>query len=126
MQNSGKTSIGLDANIAAMLCYIPLCCINLIFSIVLVITEKTNKFVRFYAFQSILLSVLLFVISFLLSFISTLLDALHIRFVGIILSGAQIILGVGSLAIHIIACIKAYQNEIWKLPVIGDMAEKWA
>lgn len=53
MQNSGKTSIGLDANIAAMLCYIPLCFVNLIFSIILVVTEKTNKFVRFHAFQSI-------------------------------------------------------------------------
>ncbi|RMG03481.1 MAG: hypothetical protein D6735_08450 [Acidobacteria bacterium] len=126
MQNSGKTSIGLDANIAAMLCYIPLCCINLIFSIILVVTEKTNKFARFHAFQSILLSVLLFVISFLLGFIQGALNALDMHFVGFILSGAQIIIGFGFLAVYIIACIKAYQNEIWKLPVIGDMAEKWA
>ncbi len=126
MQNTGKTSIGLDANIAAMLCYIPICLVNLIFSIILAVTEKTNKFVRFYAFQSILLSIFMFVISFLVLFIQTMLAVLDMRFLQIITSGAQIIIGFGSLAIHIIACIKAYQNETWKLPVIGDMAEKWA
>jgi uncharacterized membrane protein len=36
----------------------------------------------------------------------------------------QGIIGLGFLVIHIIGCIKAYGNEMWKIPVIGNIAEK--
>jgi uncharacterized membrane protein len=28
------------------------------------------------------------------------------------------------LAVHIVGCLKAYGNEMWKIPVIGNIAEK--
>src|SRR5260221_950500 len=57
----GKTSfMGLDSNLAAMLCYIAnfLCCIGLVLAIVLLVTEKENRFVKFHAVQSLFLVVL--------------------------------------------------------------------
>src|SRR5215471_3282525 len=54
----GKTSfMGLDSNVGAMLCYILnfVCCLGLVLSIVFVVTEKENKFVRFHAIQALFL-----------------------------------------------------------------------
>src|SRR5436190_15726269 len=54
----GKTSIGLEANVGAMLCYIAnfLCCLGLVLAIVFLVTEKENRFVRFHAAQSLYLA----------------------------------------------------------------------
>ena len=61
MQNmGGKTALGLDANVGALVCYVGniLCGIGgLIYSIIVITQDKTNKLTRFHAFQSILLSV---------------------------------------------------------------------
>src|SRR5207237_6676924 len=54
----GKTSfMNLDSNLGAMLCYILnfVCCLGLVLSIIFVITEKENRFVKFHAVQSLLL-----------------------------------------------------------------------
>ena len=49
MENSGKSALGLEGNIAALIGYIiwPV-------ALVCVIIEKENKFVRFHAIQSLL------------------------------------------------------------------------
>src|SRR5512147_2283041 len=49
-----NTNLGLEPKIAGLLCYVP-CCIGLIFSVVAAIVEKQSRFVRFHAFQSLLL-----------------------------------------------------------------------
>jgi uncharacterized membrane protein len=36
----------------------------------------------------------------------------------------RLVVGIGLLAVHIIAMVKANQGVMWKLPVIGDIAEK--
>ena len=53
--SSGKSALGLDANVAALLAYLPICAVNLIMSIIIIATDKTNKLARFHAFQSLLL-----------------------------------------------------------------------
>src|SRR6185295_4177617 len=50
----GKTQLGLEPNVAGLLCYMPLCCVGFVFSIVVIIVEKQSRFVRFHAFQSLL------------------------------------------------------------------------
>ncbi|MBK6748902.1 MAG: hypothetical protein IPG67_02525 [Acidobacteria bacterium] len=56
MQNTdGKSALGLDANVAAGLAYLPICGVNLIMSIIILVTDKSNKLARFSAFQSLLL-----------------------------------------------------------------------
>ena len=73
MQNmsGGKTALGLDTNVGALLCYLPVCLISLIYSIIVLVTEKDNKFMRFHAFQSLIISVIYIVVMVVLQVIGT-------------------------------------------------------
>src|SRR2546421_6821768 len=52
----GKASIGLDANVASMICYLTMfCCgLGIIISLVFFLIEKTNRLLRFHAMQALL------------------------------------------------------------------------
>ncbi|MDD5730278.1 MAG: DUF4870 domain-containing protein [Candidatus Omnitrophica bacterium] len=103
----GKTSIGLDANIAALVAYALL----FISGIVIFALEKDNKFVRFHALQSSIVFGALFVLSIIVS---------RIPLINIL----SPIIGVVTLILWIILMIKAYQGEKFKLPIAGDIAEQ--
>lgn len=129
MQNmsGGKTALGLDANVGAMLCYLPVCAISLIYSIIVLVTDKTNKTVRFHAFQSLILTAIYFVVMLAIFLVGGVLVAVTES--GILGSLVGLIYGavvLGFLILMILGCIKAFQNGSYKLPVIGDMAEKWS
>ncbi len=57
---SGKSSTGLDENIAALLTYV----VGWVSGLVFFLIEKDSKLVRFHAMQSILFSVLVGVVCF--------------------------------------------------------------
>ncbi len=57
----GQTNLGVAPNVAGLLCYVP-CCVGLVFAIVAAIVEKQSRFVRFHAFQSLLLHGAFFVL----------------------------------------------------------------
>ena len=126
MQNpAGKTALGLDTNVGALLCYLPVCAISLIYSIIVIVTDKTNSNVRFHAFQSLLLLGALIagcigvsIVSIFLAFISSTLSVLFGLLVWLVV--------LAIIAVMIFMCVKAYSGSQFKLPVIGDMAEKWA
>jgi len=127
MQNmsGGKTALGLDTNVGAMLTYLPICGISLIYSIIVLVTEKANKLMRFHAFQSLLLwgalvvgCIAVTIVSIVLAFVSSTLSVMFGFLVWLVLLGV--------IAVAIFMCVKAYGGEMFKLPVIGDMAEKWA
>jgi uncharacterized membrane protein len=127
MQNmSGdKTALGLDTNVGALLCYLPVCGINLIYSIIVLVTEKSNRLMRFHAFQSLLLLGALIVgcigvtiVSVFLAFISSTLSVMFSLLVWLVVLAV--------IAVMIFMCVKAYSGSQFKLPVIGDMAEKFA
>ena len=103
-----KTSTGLNQNVAGLLCYLAGWITGLIFFLI----EKENRFVRFHAMQSIItfgsLSVLFIVIGFM-------------PFVNLVLVP---ILAILQVILWIILMVKAYQGELFKLPMIGDIAEK--
>ncbi len=108
-----------------MLCYLNICLpIGLIYSIIVLVTDKTNKLPRFHAFQSLLLLAALVVIGVALGMVmgifaaATRSVALPFGFNGLY---SLIILG-----LSIFLAIKAYQGQMLKLPVIGDMADKWS
>lgn len=103
----GKTSLGLDANVAALLSYLA----GFITGIIFFVLEKENKLVRFHAMQSILFFGVLFVLQIVLVFT-------------IVLIVLVPILNILSLIVWVILMVKAYQGEMFKLPVIGDIAEK--
>ncbi len=106
--DAGKSSTGMQPNVAGLLCYL----LGFVTGIVFLIIEKENKFVRFHAMQSIIVFGGLFVLNIILTFIP---------FIGWLLGLLLSILG---LILWILLMIKAYNGEMYKLPVVGDMAEQ--
>ena len=107
-ENRNKTSMGIEQNLAGLLCYAGAWITGIIF----LIMEKENQFVRFHAVQSIVVFGALSVVSFILNFIP---------FIGWIINS---LLGVLALILWIVLMLKAYKGEQYKLPVAGDIAEK--
>jgi uncharacterized membrane protein len=124
-----KSSTGLDENLAALLSYVAGWISGLIFFLI----EKDSRLVRFHAMQSLLLNVAAVVVgivfwivavvsSLVVSYISGVLGFL-VWVVMVLVGGA---LGIGLFVAAIISLIKAYQGQYFKLPVIGDYAEKFS
>lgn len=97
----GKSSTGMDENIAALVAvlFFP------ITSIIFYFIEKDSKFVKFHALQSAIFGVPIFILSVVLSCI-----------------GIGVILGLLQMVVWIILMIKTYQGEWFELPVIGKIA----
>jgi len=104
----GKTSMGMQANLAGALCYV----LGIITGIIFYVVEKENKFVRFHAMQSIIVSAFFIVVSGVLMFIPV---------IGWIING---LMGLAGFILWLLMMFKAYQGEQFKLPVAGDIAEK--
>jgi len=128
MQNmsGGKTALGLDANVGALLCYLPICLVSLIFSIIVIIADKENRFVRFHAFQSLLLSAIYIVLVIAINILGGIIGAVISGTLGSLFSLLTLVVVVGFIAAMVYGCIKGFQGQMFKFPVIGDMAEKWS
>ena len=103
-----KTSTGINQNVAGMLCYL----VGWITGLIFFLIEKDNRFVRFHAMQSMMTFGALTVLFMVLGFVP---------FIGWMLFP---ILGIVQVVLWIFLMVKAYQGEQFKLPVIGDLAEK--
>lgn len=118
-----QTNLGVQPNVGGLLCYAP-CCVGLIFSIVAAIVEKQSRFIRFHAFQSLLLHAGIFVVAIALQ-VATLVMGMVAGPLAAIVSLISIPVGLGFLGLAIFLMVKAYQNEEWAIPTLGDMAKKW-
>jgi len=107
-QPEGKTSTGLQQNVAGLLCYV----LGWITGIVFLLLEKDNQFVRFHAIQSIIVFGAVTIADIILNFIPV---------IGWVLAW---IIGVVALILWIILMVKAYQGQMYKLPVAGNIAEQ--
>ena len=103
-----KSSTGLEANVAGLLCYV----LGWISGLVFILIEKKNKFVRFHAMQSIIVFGAITLANIILGWIP---------FIGAVLS---VLLSILALVLWIILMIKAYQGDKYKLPWAGNLAEK--
>jgi uncharacterized membrane protein len=127
---TNKTKVlNLDYNVAALLCYLPICCVNLITSIIWLVSEpKENRFLRFHALQSLMLTGVVIVVWIVFAFLGVGMMFSPSPTAGAagrgLLSLIQLLIWLILLVIHIIAMVKAYQGQFWKLPLIGDIAEK--
>lgn len=128
MQNmGGKTALGLDTNVGALLCYLPICAVSLIYSIIVIATDKTNKQVRFHAFQSLLLTGAYIVLLVGVMIVGgVIVGVTNSGALGMLVSLLYLAVVGGFLILMIIGCIKGFQGGSYKLPVIGDMADKWS
>jgi uncharacterized membrane protein len=125
--SGGKTALGLDTNVGALLCYLPLCAISLIYSIIVLVTEKDNRMMRFHAFQSLLLTGIYIVVVVALQIFTGIVAAVTgSSMLAMLFYLLVIAVVVAFLGAMIYGMVKGYQGEQFKFPVVGDMAEKWA
>lgn len=104
-------------NVAGLLAYI-----TFIPAIIFLVVAPYNKnrFVRFHSFQCLFLCAALIAIHIGLSIIGL------VPFLALVTLPLHMLVSLGAFILWIILLIKASQGQMWKLPVIGDMAEKQA
>jgi len=108
---------GLTDNVAGMLAYI-----TIIPAIIFLVMEPYNKnrFVRFHSFQCLFFCVALIVIQIGLSILAV------VPFMALLTIPLHFLVAIGALAIWVILLLKANGGQMYKLPFIGDLAEKQA
>jgi len=127
----GKTQLGLEPNLGAALCYLAnfICCLGLVLAIVFLVTEKENRFVKFHAVQSLFLVATQIAVGIVVEIlgliVSIVLGMVHLGWVAwLLLFCLRIVLFLIFCAIWIIAGVKAYGGQSYKLPLIGEFAWK--
>jgi len=126
---TAKSSTGLDENIAALLSYI----FGWVSGLVFFLIEKDSRLVRFHAMQSLLFNILIGVVAFALWIVlfivfliaSQLSGALTtlLSLVSVLVWVVFVIAIFGGL---ILCLVKAFQGQYFKLPIIGNFAEKFS
>jgi len=104
MEEKGRSSTGLDENVAGFFCYL----LGFITGIVFLVVEKESRFVKFHARQSTITFLVLFVISFVVGWIPVI----------------GILVFIFSLILWLILMVKALRGEKYMLPIVGKMAEE--
>jgi len=103
-----NTTFGMSENMGAALCYIPV--MGWLIAVLFLVMEK-SPVVKWNAMQSLLLSGFVF-----------LLDASLVTS-GIFASLVQVVTTV-TLIINLILAVRAYTGRVWKLPLLGVLADK--
>jgi uncharacterized membrane protein len=121
------STFGFSPNGASLLAYIWIP----VTSIIVLVTEKENRLVRFHAFQSLFLGLSLFVLTLVLSIvigILTLVGGAISPYLGLIISVISLLLWIviafAILGLWALCLLKAYKGQMYKIPVIGNLAEK--
>jgi uncharacterized membrane protein len=114
---AAATTGGMTDNVAGMLAYV-----TIIPAIVFLIVEPYNKnrFIRFHAFQSVFFCIAWIVLWTGLRII------VHIPIFGWLTFLFWPLVILAGFIIWLVLLLKANQGQMFKLPVIGDMAEKQA
>ena len=111
------TAQGMTDNVAGMLAYI-----TIIPAIVFLVVEPYNKsrFIRFHSFQCLFFAAALLILHIGLSIFT------FVPFMALITLPLHLLVSLGGFVLWIVLLLKANQGQMYKLPVIGDMAEKQA
>src|SRR6059058_3894543 len=124
----GKASIGMDANLASMICYLTMICcgLGIILSLVFFIIEKTNRLLRFHSMQALLYGGVWIVVGIAFKVLSMLVDIALGDTVGLFAFWGLLLVrefvALVLLIFLIMAAIKAYQGQYYKLPIVGNIA----
>ena len=104
-----KTSLGMDENVEGLLAYL----LWWLTGIILLLLEKESYFVRFHAMQS--------TVTFLFFTIAIKVFQI-IPIIGWLIA---YLLSLLAIIAWIVGMLKAYQGELYKFPIFGDLAEQW-
>ncbi len=119
--NTTAANSGLSDNAAGAIAYL-----TIIPAIVFLVVDPFNKnsYVRFHSFQCIFLCVSAIVLDIAFGIVLTIVTMMFpLAFFGVFLWP---IVNLFWLAVIIICIVNAYQGKRFKLPIIGDFAEKQA
>jgi uncharacterized membrane protein len=114
-----KTSLGLEENLEAVLCYLVLWISGLFFYF----ADNKNKLIRFHALQSIFVFLPLMILGWIFG-----------GFFGLFFFGGgwfflwwiSWIIWIITIVLWLLLMVKAFQMQKYKLPIVGDLAEKYA
>ncbi len=111
---------GSDSNLFAALAYL----LGPIVAVIIYLVKKDDKYVRFHSMQSLLFGVVVIAVFIALSVV--------VMVLGAVTSGIGGLLGLCMLPLWLVVIVAvlyltymAFQGKTYKLPVIGDMAEKY-
>ena len=113
MSEEKKDTTGLSSNAAATLSYV----LGWITGLIFFLIEEKDEYVRFHAMQSIIVfgaATVVQVVFYILWLVP---------FLGVILSWLW---WVAIVVLWILLMVKAYKGERYKLPIAGDLAEKYS
>ena len=117
MSAAGPSSEGLDENVAGLLCYV----LGWVTGIIFLLVDK-RPFVKFHAAQSIVVFGALTVLRIA--------SVMLVGFSGILGWGLWALLfwliGIVAVVLWILLMIKAYQHEMFKLPIAAEIAQNIA
>jgi uncharacterized membrane protein len=124
-----KSSTGLDENVASLLAYL----FNWVSGLIFFLIEKNSRMVRFHAMQSILLfgaiiviGTVFWIVFFILGLIVGQISGLLATLFGLLSVLFTLVFVVLIFGAWIFCMVKAYQGQYFKLPVIGNFAEKFS
>jgi uncharacterized membrane protein len=104
MEEKGRSSTGLEENVAGFLCYL----LWFVTGIVFLVVEKESRFVKFHAKQSTVTFLFLFVILIIIGWIPVIGPLVWIL----------------SLILWLFLMIKALQGKRYSLPIVGKLIEE--
>ena len=114
-QQAEETYAGLTENVAGLLCYV----LGWISGLVFILAERENKFIRFHAMQSIIVFGALNIVCLVLGLIGVLQRMPVLWF-------SSWLISVIGMMLWMVLMLKAYEGKKFKLPWLGNIAEKWA
>jgi uncharacterized membrane protein len=114
-------STGLTSNVAGALAYF-----TFIPAIIFLVVDpyKNDKFVRFHSFQSIFFAVVWVAFHIVWMILTGILTMLTLGFLGVIMGLLSLVIFLIFFAFWIFLMYKAYQNQYYRAPIIGDLAAK--
>ena len=107
--------MGMQENVAVALSYV----FGWVSGLIIFLLEKKNRTVRFHAMQSILISVAITIAFFLIGFLGALPG------IGILFGLIGWLLDIAVFIGWLLLIINAFQRRYYKLPVVGDYAERF-
>lgn len=85
--------------------------------------KKDSEYVRFHAKQAIAFGIAVFVVWIAFSFLASIIA--FVPFIGGVVSGLLwLVVSIGFLILWIMLMLKAYQGQMYRIPILSDIVDK--